>query len=124
MQWQLSWLAASVISLADNTGRLLLTQRMLTMGNCLTACPGYIIPQNVVKHFLEEYEAHGTFRGCCSVGFRWQDMENISLKEHFKVCMIAKLSSLCPAAGPAVELFTSACADLQPAVGWQSPHLP
>ena len=55
---------------------------------CAPTCepaPGYIIPQNVVKHFLEEFEAHGTFRGCCSVGFRWQDMENISLKEHFKV---------------------------------------
>lgn len=51
-------------------------------GLCLA---GYIIPRNVVHHFLHEYEQHGTFRGCCSVGFRWQDMENNSLKEHFKV---------------------------------------
>ena len=34
---------------------------------------------------LQEYEDHGTFRGCCSVGFRWQDMENQHLREHFKV---------------------------------------
>ena len=48
-------------------------------------CAGYIIPHSVVSHFLREYQLHGTFRGCCSVGFRWQDMENNSLKEHFKV---------------------------------------
>lgn len=33
---------------------------------------GYIIPDIIVRHFLAEYERHGCFRGCCSVGFRWQ----------------------------------------------------
>ena len=40
-------------------------------------------PQAVLP--LQEYKDHGTFRGCCSVGFRWQDMENQHLREHFKV---------------------------------------
>ena len=33
----------------------------------------------------QEYEQHGDFRGCCSVGFRWQDMENTHLREHLQV---------------------------------------
>ena len=55
---------------------------------CALAPSGYIIPDSVVSHFLREYDLHGTFRGCCSVGFRWQDMENNSLKEHFKVLVL------------------------------------
>ncbi|KAK9810951.1 hypothetical protein WJX73_000637 [Symbiochloris irregularis] len=64
---------------------------------------GYIIPRDVVFHFLHEYEHHSTFRGCCSVGFRWQDMENNSLKEHFKVSptqsgsLVFKTDPLAPA---------------------------
>lgn len=46
---------------------------------------GYIIPWKIVAHFLREYEQHGLFRGCCSVGFRWQDMENTHMREHYKV---------------------------------------
>jgi len=50
---------------------------------------GYIIPWKIVAHFLREYDQHGAFRGCCSVGFRWQDMENTHMREHFKVhCFI------------------------------------
>jgi hypothetical protein len=49
---------------------------------------GYIIPWLVVKHFFDEYERTGTFRGCCSVGFRYQDMENTHLREHYKVSKI------------------------------------
>jgi hypothetical protein len=47
---------------------------------------GYIIPWKIVAHFLREYEQYGTFRGCCSVGFRWQDMENTHLREHYQAC--------------------------------------
>ena len=46
---------------------------------------GYIIPWKIVAHFLREFEQHGLFRGCCSVGFRWQDMENTHMREHYKV---------------------------------------
>ena len=45
---------------------------------------GYIIPWKIVAHFLREYARHGVFRGCCSVGFRWQDMENTHMREHYK----------------------------------------
>ncbi len=48
---------------------------------------GYIIPWKIVAHFLREYEDHGVFRGCCSVGFRWQDMENTHMREHYKACL-------------------------------------
>lgn len=64
---------------------------------------GYIIPYSVIQHFLREYDQHGAFRGCCSVGFRWQDMENTSLKEHFKVpqsqsgSLVFKTDPLAPA---------------------------
>ncbi len=40
----------------------------------------------VTLAMLQEYELHGIFRGCCSVGFRWQDMENTHLREHLQVC--------------------------------------
>lgn len=40
----------------------------------------------VTLAMLQEYEQHGIFRGCCSVGFRWQDMENTHLREHLQVC--------------------------------------
>ena len=46
---------------------------------------GYIIPWKIVAHFLREYNQHGSFRGCCSVGFRWQDMENAHMRDHYKV---------------------------------------
>ncbi len=45
---------------------------------------GYIIPWKIVAHFLREYERHGLFRGCCSVGFRWQDMENTHMRAHYR----------------------------------------
>lgn len=64
---------------------------------------GYIIPWKIVAHFLREYDQHGAFRGCCSVGFRWQDMENTHMREHFKVHCFA-LSRLIgsPALDPSV----------------------
>ncbi|DBA92177.1 hypothetical protein WJX77_001540 [Trebouxia sp. C0004] len=64
---------------------------------------GYIIPYQIIKHFLQEYELHGIFRGCCSVGFRWQDMENTHLREHLQVApqqsgsLVYKIDPLAPA---------------------------
>ncbi|KAL3146345.1 hypothetical protein ABBQ32_003036 [Trebouxia sp. C0010 RCD-2024] len=64
---------------------------------------GYIIPYQIIKHFLQEYEKHGIFRGCCSVGFRWQDMENTHLREHLQVAanqsgsLVYKIDPLAPA---------------------------
>lgn len=48
----------------------------------------------ISSHCVQEYEQHGMFRGCCSVGFRWQDMENTHLREHLQVltCLLAILA--------------------------------
>lgn len=65
---------------------------------------GYIIPYKIVCHFLAEYEQHGEFRGCCSLGFRWQDMENKHLKEFYGMdpntsgSLVYKIDPLAPAA--------------------------
>ncbi|KAK9834040.1 hypothetical protein WJX81_005089 [Elliptochloris bilobata] len=65
---------------------------------------GYIIPWIIVQHFRAEYETHGTFRGCCSVGFRWQDMENNHLRLYFQMpdvrsgSLVYRLDPLAPAA--------------------------
>ena len=49
----------------------------------------YIIPYAVIRHFMEEFEMHGSFRGCCALGFRYQDMENKHLRESLKVTGMA-----------------------------------
>eukprot|EP00386_Alphamonas_edax_P006293 GDKI01020425.1.p1 GENE.GDKI01020425.1~~GDKI01020425.1.p1 ORF type:complete len:548 (+),score=159.47 GDKI01020425.1:159-1802(+) len=46
---------------------------------------GYVIPYLVVKHFLTEYEMHGTYRGVPSLGFVTQDLENPAQKKFLKV---------------------------------------
>lgn len=46
---------------------------------------GYIIPSQVVTHFLTQYVMHGEYRGCCSEGFRWQEGENAHLRSYLKV---------------------------------------
>lgn len=47
---------------------------------------GFIIPHTVVKHFLHSYDRFGSFQGVCCLGFRYQRMENQSLRAHYKVC--------------------------------------
>ncbi|GLC34013.1 hypothetical protein PLESTB_000828600 [Pleodorina starrii] len=46
---------------------------------------GYIIPHRVVKHFLEEAEQRGTYRGVPSPGFHTQDLENPAQRAYLKV---------------------------------------
>ena len=72
---------------------------------------GYIIPWKIVAHFMREYEEHGVFRGCCSVGFRWQDMENTHMREHYKACLPHPVSS--PACrAPNSSIFLTFAAEL------------
>ncbi|KAK9868621.1 hypothetical protein WJX84_008840, partial [Apatococcus fuscideae] len=65
---------------------------------------GYIIPSQVVQHFLNQYEMHGEYRGCCSEGFRWQEGENAHLRSYLQVpadrsgIHIFKVDPLLPAA--------------------------
>ncbi|GIL46280.1 hypothetical protein Vafri_3303, partial [Volvox africanus] len=46
---------------------------------------GYIIPHRVVKHFLEDAEAYGTYRGVPSPGLLTQDLENPAQRAYLKV---------------------------------------
>eukprot|EP00210_Caulerpa_lentillifera_P005347 g5110.t1 len=77
---QVAGVAFSKITLADNVG--------------------YIIPWMIVNHFLEEYKNHKTFRGSCSGGFRFQEMENTHLRAYLKVpdgkcgCVVYKVDPL------------------------------
>ena len=45
---------------------------------------GYIIPTNIVHHFLDEY-SRGTYRGVPSPGFSTQDMENPAQRAFLQV---------------------------------------
>ncbi len=65
--------------------RLTAALNRLTSNLTLPAwCGRYIIPYAVIQHFMEEFEVHGSFRGCCALGFRYQDMENKHLRESLK----------------------------------------
>lgn len=65
----------------------------------------YIIPNEVVSHFLQEVDTFGTFRGVIGRGFQWQKMENSFLREHYGMTnqqsgvMVARVDPLSPAAG-------------------------
>eukprot|EP01041_Mallomonas_annulata_P009432 gene9432-19589_t len=37
---------------------------------------GYVVPANVIRHFLDDVARHGTFSGVCGLGARLQHMEN------------------------------------------------
>lgn len=63
---------------------------------------GYIIPSVIVRHFLDEYSALGSFSGPPGRGFSWQRMENAFLREKFGTgdektgILIAKIDPLAP----------------------------
>ena len=57
----------------------------LTMSGMLLLIRRYIIPEAVVRHFLREFELSGRFRGVCSLGFRWQDLESQGLRAFLQV---------------------------------------
>lgn len=55
------------------------------MSGMLLRIRRYIIPKAVVCHFLREFELSGRFRGVCSLGFRWQDLESQGLRAFLQV---------------------------------------
>ena len=66
---------------------------------------GYIIPRPVVQHFLDEYAAHGRFRGLVSQGFASQPMENPAQRAFLRLppgasggCTVTKLEPMSEAA--------------------------
>ncbi|XWS58892.1 hypothetical protein CRYUN_Cryun08bG0073900 [Craigia yunnanensis] len=46
---------------------------------------GYIIPVPVIKHFIAGIEESGKYVGFCSMGLSCQPMENVQLRNHFKM---------------------------------------
>ena len=46
---------------------------------------GYVVPVNVINHFLDDVTRHGQFSGICSLGVRLQGMENLDLRNYFKL---------------------------------------
>jgi S1-C subfamily serine protease len=65
---------------------------------------GYLVPVNVVYHFLEDVERHGCYSGVPAIGVRLQPMENAGLRRHFQMketdtgVLVLSVAPLAPAA--------------------------
>jgi hypothetical protein len=44
---------------------------------------GYVVPVNVIDHFLKDVSKHGRYTGVCGLGVRLQGMDNIQLRKHY-----------------------------------------
>ena len=44
---------------------------------------GYVVPVNVINHFLDDVSKHGSYSGVSGLGVRLQDMENEMLRKHY-----------------------------------------
>jgi S1-C subfamily serine protease len=44
---------------------------------------GFVVPVNVIDHFLDDVDRHGSYSGVCGLGVRLQPMENDQLRKHF-----------------------------------------
>ena len=44
---------------------------------------GYVVPVNVIHHFLDDVQRHGSYSGVCGLGVRLQPMENDQLRSFF-----------------------------------------
>ncbi|KAG8468491.1 hypothetical protein KFE25_013574 [Diacronema lutheri] len=42
----------------------------------------YIVPEPIVRHFLNDFRAHGRYVGFCKLGVRLQTLENVALRAH------------------------------------------
>lgn len=74
-------------ALASNVLRCLVSAGVAFSKNSSSATDniGYIIPKQVVDHFLDEYRGNGTFRGVPSAGFNTQTLENIYMRRYLRV---------------------------------------
>ena len=65
---------------------------------------GYVVPSNVVDHFLDDVARHGAYSGVCGLGVRLQGMENEMLRKHHGMAshetgvLVLSAAPLCPAA--------------------------
>lgn len=46
---------------------------------------GFVVPVNVIDHFLDDVKRHGSYSGVCGLGVRLQPMENDQLRRHFNM---------------------------------------
>jgi hypothetical protein len=46
---------------------------------------GYIIPTNVIYHFLSDYERNGKYTGFPAMGILWQKLENPALRASLRM---------------------------------------
>jgi S1-C subfamily serine protease len=46
---------------------------------------GYVVPSNVVSHFLDNVERHGSYLGVCGLGCKLQGTENESLRRYYNL---------------------------------------
>lgn len=67
---------------------------------------GYIIPWEVVDHFLTDVAVHEEYTGFCAVGFRWEKIENAHMRayKHLKEgedkgVLVQAVDATTPAAG-------------------------
>lgn len=46
---------------------------------------GYVVPVNVIQHFLQSVEKFGSYQGVCGLGCKLQGTENEWLRQHFNL---------------------------------------
>jgi len=46
---------------------------------------GYIIPSEILVHFLEDYSSNGCFTGFGTAGFQWQDLESSVIRQALRM---------------------------------------
>lgn len=65
---------------------------------------GYIIPTEVIKHFLTDIRKSNAYKGFCSSAFQWQAIENKCMRESLKIknsdqgILVGKIAPLSDAA--------------------------
>lgn len=65
---------------------------------------GYVVPINVIDHFLEDVQKSGRYSGVCEVGLKMQSMDNDRLRSHYKMgkgdtgVLVIDMATLAPAA--------------------------
>lgn len=66
---------------------------------------GYLVPEPIVRHFLQDFQTHGAYVGFCKLGVRMQTLDNPSLRAHLGLApgqsgvVINAVLPVCAAAG-------------------------
>lgn len=66
---------------------------------------GFLVPEPIVRHFLEDFKRHGCYIGFCKLGVRMQTLDNVSLRAHLGLAagqsgvVVNSVLPMCAAAG-------------------------